>query len=279
MIYIGKTARSLEIRLQEHLRHAETYFERAVKKYGIDAFEVSVVEECNNEKELNEREIYWIEKFNCKYPNGYNLTDGGEGCTGFIHSAETRAKISETHRGREKAPCSEETRKKISVSNKGHSVTAETRAKISAARIGKKLTLEHRQKLSAVRKGKQAQSKNTTLQKHSRSVICVETNQIFDSIGEASRWAGVERSTLRCAINHENRTAGKYHWCSLDNDNNQAHIRQKRAVRCVETGVIFESLISAAKWADLNTSTISNACNNPNRTAGGYHWIDTVSSQ
>ena len=31
----------------------------------------------------------WISKFNCKYLNGYNLTDGGEGSSGFVHSAET----------------------------------------------------------------------------------------------------------------------------------------------------------------------------------------------
>ena len=58
MVYIGKTARTLEIRLKEHLRHNDTYIERALAKYGIDAFDVSVIEECDTEEKLNEREMY-----------------------------------------------------------------------------------------------------------------------------------------------------------------------------------------------------------------------------
>ena len=41
---------------------------------------------------LNEREIFWIAKLNTKVPNGYNLTDGGEGLVN--PSDETRAKMS-----------------------------------------------------------------------------------------------------------------------------------------------------------------------------------------
>ena len=46
-----------------------------MRKYGIENFEVSLLEETNNP---NEREIFWIEqKGSFKY--GYNATIGGEG--------------------------------------------------------------------------------------------------------------------------------------------------------------------------------------------------------
>lgn len=272
-IYVGKTARTLDERMKEHLRKIETYVERAIAKYGIDAFDVSVIEECDDEK-LNEREIYWIAFYNCRRPNGYNLTDGGEGCTGLVLSSESRAKISKAKKGKKGHPCSVETRRKISKANKGHSVSEETRARISAAQIGKKATKEQRQKISARLKGRNSRLKNVPIQKNSRAVICVETNQIFHSVGAASKWASVDRSTLRAAINKETRTARGYHWRYLDNDDNKTHVRQKRAVKNVETGKVFESITSAARGVDIDISTILMACNKPNRTAGGYHWVD-----
>ena len=78
--YIGKTERSIQVRYKEHLRHKD-YLDlplyRAFNKYGIENFSVSQIEECNN-KDLDNREIYWI-NFYQTYKNGYNCTGGGEG--------------------------------------------------------------------------------------------------------------------------------------------------------------------------------------------------------
>lgn len=51
---------------------------QAIEKYGIENFFKEVLEECNNEIELNEREIYWIKKLNARV-RGYNIASGGEG--------------------------------------------------------------------------------------------------------------------------------------------------------------------------------------------------------
>ena len=79
--YIGQTIREPKIRWQEHQKrdiNKDTYFHRALKKYGIDNFTWEIIEECNNSV-LNEREIYWIKKFDTFYKNekGYNMTIGG----------------------------------------------------------------------------------------------------------------------------------------------------------------------------------------------------------
>lgn len=51
---------------------------RAIGKYGVDQFKFRVLEECDD-KIVNERETYWIEKFDACGKNGYNITLGGEG--------------------------------------------------------------------------------------------------------------------------------------------------------------------------------------------------------
>lgn len=48
----------------------------AMRKYGRDNFSFRILEQCE-EKELKEKEIYWINKLNT-YKNGYNATPGGD---------------------------------------------------------------------------------------------------------------------------------------------------------------------------------------------------------
>jgi hypothetical protein len=52
---------------------------KAIKKYGKQNFKKKIIEQIDNIKLFNEKEVYWIKKLNSKVPNGYNLTDGGDG--------------------------------------------------------------------------------------------------------------------------------------------------------------------------------------------------------
>lgn len=49
----------------------------AIKKYGKNNFKFEIIENCL-QKELNEKEIYWIKYYNTLVPNGYNIRQGGE---------------------------------------------------------------------------------------------------------------------------------------------------------------------------------------------------------
>ena len=49
----------------------------AILKYGIENFKCEKLLDCNLQ-ELNINEIKYISLFNTKYPNGYNLTNGGK---------------------------------------------------------------------------------------------------------------------------------------------------------------------------------------------------------
>lgn len=82
-VYVGKTTDTVQVRWKEHLkdfkrkRCANRPLYRAIRKYGIDAFNVETIEEADLDV-LSERETYWIEYFNT-YSDGYNATSGGDG--------------------------------------------------------------------------------------------------------------------------------------------------------------------------------------------------------
>ena len=75
-IYVGQTKFSVEKRFLQHAK-ANSIIGAAIRKYGAENFKIEVIEVCKTFLELNEREIFWIEKLNCKVPNGYNVADGG----------------------------------------------------------------------------------------------------------------------------------------------------------------------------------------------------------
>lgn len=82
-IYIGKTVRTIKIRWKEHCSdYKKRNMEKrplydAMNKYGIENFEISLVEECDGNI-LSEREKYWIEYYG-SFKYGYNATIGGDG--------------------------------------------------------------------------------------------------------------------------------------------------------------------------------------------------------
>lgn len=58
---------------------------------------------CETLEELNEAEKYYIELYDSRIPNGYNISFGGDGgpCHFQKHSEETKQKLSEIHKGKE----------------------------------------------------------------------------------------------------------------------------------------------------------------------------------
>lgn len=84
--YIGQTTQSLLKRKQEHIKSAlkskegKNYFHWAIVEYGEENFEWIELEKCNNKKELNEREKFYIEQFKSNNNDfGYNGNLGGQG--------------------------------------------------------------------------------------------------------------------------------------------------------------------------------------------------------
>ena len=91
--YIGQTRNTVEFRWRQHYKAKDNkYFHRAIQKYGKENFEVTTLEKCDVEK-LNDREIYYINKYNT-FGDGYNLTKGGQNSNYFnLHKLEDTVDI------------------------------------------------------------------------------------------------------------------------------------------------------------------------------------------
>jgi group I intron endonuclease len=118
--YIGK-ANNIYVRVRNHIAclnnnsDKSTYLQNAWNRYGKESFSIYVLEECFRE-ELIEKEKEYIALLNTKRPFGYNLTDGGEGLSGYKQSEENKRKLSALRSGKK---LSEKTRKNISLGHLG----------------------------------------------------------------------------------------------------------------------------------------------------------------
>jgi len=142
--YVGCTITTLKKRFEEHVwrclkTDTNTKFCNSVRKYGVENFEIELLEECPT-LNIYERERYYINEYNT-YNKGLNSTYGGEGCLGYRHSKEIREKISKkikdgrSHKGKtyeelygDKAD-EEKERRKLSVKTRWDSMSEEEKEK------------------------------------------------------------------------------------------------------------------------------------------------------
>lgn len=70
-------------------------FHKKIREYGIDNFELEILEEVPNKCDLDEKEQYWIKEKNSfvKNGNGYNLTTGGQRRKGNKDYVDIRARF------------------------------------------------------------------------------------------------------------------------------------------------------------------------------------------
>ena len=94
---------------------------RAYEKYGVDNFIKETLEICEKKEILEEREKYWIKKYNSQNKEiGYNITEGGTGGDTLSNHPDIKIiveKISKAGKGR---VFTEEHRKKLSKSSLGN---------------------------------------------------------------------------------------------------------------------------------------------------------------
>lgn len=109
-IYIGQTTETLDKRFKRHCGYQlkdGTYLHNAMKKYGIEHFSIELVEIVQSQKQLDEKEYYWIQFYDSiKY--GYNLKKekgkcGGDTLSNHPNIQEIKNKISKS-KEKEKNP-------------------------------------------------------------------------------------------------------------------------------------------------------------------------------
>lgn len=92
-VYVGLTTQNLDVRKSQHLRSAKSgsniHFHKALRKYGEDAFEWSVVFLCDSKESMYEKEKLAIALYDQEQL--YNKSAGGEhSAYGMKHTQETK---------------------------------------------------------------------------------------------------------------------------------------------------------------------------------------------
>lgn len=118
--YIGITTRNLDRRWYEHKYVANSCGQllgKAIKKYGEEAFSIEqIASAIGNVENLKLLEQDLIQQFGTKVPNGYNLTNGGDGVFGYKQSEETIKRVADIKRG---TKASEQTKAKMRIAHAG----------------------------------------------------------------------------------------------------------------------------------------------------------------
>ena len=185
------------------------YFYRAIKKYGWNNFSHEILYDGLTLEDANRIERFLIAKYDSTNPQkGYNIDLGGNGVG--ARSQLTREKLSKSHKGQKAwnkgCPHSEETRVRISEALKGGHLSKETCAKMSSSRTGKGN--------SFFGKHHSAESikKNSMNQPKRKTVMCVETGVIYDSMAEAARQTGIRQGSISLVCSGSRSVAGGFHW-------------------------------------------------------------------
>ena len=179
-VYIGKTTKSLNDRLQGHINNADKgnnfKLSLAIRKYSKENFIIEPIDFAETREELNEKEIHYISEYN-SLEDGYNMTMGGEGGNTYIDKSDEEMKAisgkisialrkNNGNRGQFVGP-------KNSMYGKHH--TLETKEKMSKALKCKKFSREHNKKISEYYRGR----KKHYLPPHTKLFVTnIETGEI-----------------------------------------------------------------------------------------------------
>ncbi len=146
--YVGKSSQSAKKRYYRHLADGRNGIQthkacwiRGMLQKGLTPT-LDIIETTDGDGAAEERK--WIKFFRDSGVKLTNLTDGGDGVTGYEYTEDQRKEKSETMK---------QYFRDHNAWNKDAKMSKETRRKMSASRKGKKFSDEAKKKMSEVRKG------------------------------------------------------------------------------------------------------------------------------
>lgn len=229
IFYIGKGFKDRAYRT----KCRNKFWKLVVEKHG---YEIQFLHNNLSESEAIILEIYYINKIgrrDCGKGPLVNLTDGGEGSSGYIMTQEHKNKIGEKLKGR---IFSDEHRKRNIESKIGKKRSESTKKKLSFYRTGKKLSDETKKKIIASLKGR----------KHSEGTkLKIKTKNIGKIVSDKTKEILKNRKECKKVI-------------QLGKDDN--FINEYRSIR------------DAARINNLDMATIWRCCHKKSNTAGGFKW-------
>ena len=193
-VYIGMTKHNPAERWKNGKGyHKNSYFWKAIRKYGWNAFSHEIVASLLSKEDASTMEVELIAKYNSNNPeHGYNITAGGE--VNILPQSSLD---------------------KIRKKNKGRVFTEEHRRRISEAK--QKLIAEHPEKLPSRKGYKMTDEQKRMLTEASRKarskkIECVETGAVYSSLTEASRATGANLSSLSEMLHGKQKSVAGFTW-------------------------------------------------------------------
>lgn len=219
---------------------------RAFKKYGKENFKTSILEKCNTQKELDEKEIYWITYYNADQSDDfYNICKGGSTgramqgknnpMFGKHHSDITKKKISQKNLGKKRTQeWIDEYRKKHPNWN-SHPHSEEFKKRISQRMMG---------------------SKNPMYGTHNGTHIVTEDMKEEKRNFMTKYWQEHQHPMLNTKRSEE--TKEKISCYRKDNGVAKGGKNPRaRKVYCVEIDLSFDCLTDAANYLGIKRTTLS----------------------
>lgn len=156
---------------------------KAINKYGRNNFKVELLCECSSKEDLDNKEIYYIAKYNAQTNiNFYNICRGGESgqggpkFKGHHHTEQTKQLLSSLNKGSKNhfygRKHSEETRLCMKEKAKFRKpVSQETRAKLSKVHKGKVFSEEHKNNIRLAQLGEKGNNYGKKLSESTKQKI------------------------------------------------------------------------------------------------------------
>jgi hypothetical protein len=213
-----------------------------LKKYPREEFQRIILEFADSAEHLNLLEKTHLSNLFEIDAKCMNLQSGGDQ---IVFSEETKRKMSESNKGENNG-----------MFGKQHS--QETREKIKNRQLGVKESEETKQKLSAMRQG----VNNSMYGTHR----CGEENPMFGK----NRTDAVKQRISECNLGEKNGMYGKK---MSESAKRTIGLKHAKKIMCVETGVIYESAREASRLLGVNSESISQHLHGKFKTAGGFHWV------
>ena len=270
--YIGKHRCCENSRDDKYYLGSGKYLKLAIKKYGRKNFKLSILEYCFSPEELNEKEIFWIKKYNAmKDPNFYNIASGGNATFYDYASIEDQLRVRKVMSEKAKnRVVSEETRKKHSIAYQNQSEEYKEELRLKLLNINKQ------------RKYTEAQSLHLANIKSKDFIINISTGEIFNSNLEASIYYNIPKSLQ---FKDSNTVAFHYnfYWFKIPKNKPDLivldYIEKEiinyfigKLIYCKELDTIFENIRKVGDYFNKKDLSCIKCClKGISKSAYGYH--------
>lgn len=246
-IYIGLTCQ-FSRRKSKHRRlalvnNSPTYFHRAIRKYGWDAFSFTILVECDDYEFAKQEEIRLI----AEHRPQYNMTTGGDGAHGYKHTPEVVAAIIKRTTGRPGYW-------------KGRSLPAHVVANLAS------IQAKRTDKARVLAMGPKSIQ---------RRVVCLDDSLEFESCRLAALHYGVSETVISSVCNKgRHKTAAglvfRFHGDHLGGKDEANRVRDEKSLKlkagapsygkpvvCKNDGRIFETVKAAGEFYGIDANRVT----------------------